>query len=104
MCQCRVCINATPASDRFREELYDRIQNIFDEREAMFSDPQFSIGSLDRLLQLEKDTVEEGLDNEACFLQLLYVIAEAYRRLQNRAKNLEYLKRAFKYLGKPSST
>jgi hypothetical protein len=100
VCNCKACANATPASDRLREEFYDRIHRLFDERGAMYSDPQFNIRSLDPLLQLEKDIVEEELDIKTSrFVQLLYVIAEGYRRLGHPAKSQEYLTRAFKYHG-----
>ena len=56
----------------------------------MFADPQFSIRSLGPLLELEKETVKERLDWGEMFTSLIYVIMEAYFKLKDRPKILEY--------------
>lgn len=85
------CVNATPESDKLRNEVEDRIQKIIDEKEEMFANPQFSIRSLDPLLELEKEIVTEGLEFGDKFSSLIYVILQAYVKLKNRPKHLEYV-------------
>ena len=99
VCQCKACVNATPESDKLREEKNDRLQKIFDEEEAMFANPRFSIRSLDPLLELEKEIVKEGLDFGEKFVELLIIIFQAYGKLKNRVKEMEYFNKAHKYRG-----
>ena len=98
-CQCKACTNATPESDKLREERDDRLQKIFDKEEEMYANPRFGIRSLDPLLKLEKDIVKEGLDFGEKFVQLLIIIFQAYGKLNNRVKEMEYYNKAHKYRG-----
>ena len=103
VCQCKACANATPETDKLREEKDDRLQRIFDEEEEMFANPRFSIRSLDPLLKLEKDIVKEGLDFGEKFVELLIIIFQAYGKLNNRAMEMEYFHKAHKYRGQTNS-
>jgi len=71
----------------------DSIQKIIDEKEEMFANPQFSIRSLDPLLELEKEIVKEGMDFGDKFSSLIYAILQAYGKLKNRPKRIEYIKK-----------
>lgn len=79
-CQCKACVNATPASDKLREEMDDRIQKIVEEFLAK-SKSRPSIGSLDSLLKLHKEIVEEGLDFGPNFDSLFCIIFQTYGKL-----------------------
>jgi len=65
----------------------------------MYANPRFGIRSLDPLLKLEKDIVKEGLDFGEKFVQLLIIIFQAYGKLNNRVKEMEYYNKAHKYRG-----
>jgi hypothetical protein len=95
VCQCKACVNATPESDKLREEMEDRIQKIVNEKEEMFANPRFNTRSLDPLLKLEKGIVREGLDFRNKFTNLIYVILEGYVKLKNR----EYFNKGEKLTG-----
>ena len=71
-------MNATPESDKLREELEERVGNLVQGRQAMLADPKFNVRSLDPLLKLEKDVVKEGLDARRCFPYLLRIILDGY--------------------------
>ncbi len=97
LCQCMGCVNATPESDKLRQELEDRVVKLFRGRQAMFADPKFNIRSLDSLLKLEKDVMKERLETHNIFPYLLYVILEGYMTLGNPAKVKGYEKKIAKY-------
>jgi len=63
----------------------------------MFANPRFNIRSLDPLLKLEKEMVKEGLDFGDYFAILLFTIMQAYKKLNNMAKQREYLTKCAKY-------
>ena len=98
-CQCKACTNATPESDKLREEITDRIQKVVDMKEEMFANPGFNLRSLDPLLKLEKDIVDEGLDVVDKFVDLLYIIFQAYKKLGNIPKQIEYFIKGKKRAG-----
>ena len=98
-CQCKACTNATPESDKLREEITDRIQKVVDMKEEMFANPGFNLRSLDPLLELEKDIVDEGLDVVDTFVDLLYIIFQAYKKLGNIPKQIEYFIKGKKRAG-----
>jgi len=98
-CQCKACTNATPESDKLREEITDRIQKVVDMKEEMFANPGFNLRSLDPLLKLEKDIVDEGLDVVDTFVDLLYIIFQAYKKLGNIPKQIEYFIKGKKRAG-----
>ena len=98
-CQCKACVNATPESDKLREEMDDRLQKIIEGKEEMFANPQFNVRSLDPLLKFEKDIVKEGLDFKPKFVNLLSIIMEAYREFKNTAKTREYFTKMNRYRG-----
>jgi len=91
VCRCSACVNATPESDKLREEVDDRIRMVIDGEEEMLANPRFSIRSLDPLLKLEKDIIKEGLDFGIPFVNLRIVILTAYKKLGILAKEWEYL-------------
>jgi len=92
VCICKACVNATPESDKLREEMEDRIEKIGDEYEEMFANPLFNIRSLDPLVKLEKDIIKEGLDFGTPFMNLLYFIMKGYIKLGD-SKKWEYFNR-----------
>ncbi len=95
VCQCTACVDATPESDKLRQELEERLSKLFQGREAMIADPKFNVGSLDPLLKLEKDIMKEGLETESPYL--FRVIMDGYLKLKNQKKAEEYAKKLFKY-------
>jgi hypothetical protein len=96
VCQCKACVNATPETDKLREEVHDKIVKIFDGKVEMFANPRFNIRSLDPLLKLEKDMVKEGLDFGDYFVMLLFMILQGYQKLSNVAKQREYMTKTAK--------
>ena len=88
VCQCKACVNATPESDKLREEMNDRIQNIMDDVPTFFAN--LNNRSLDPLLKLEREIVKEGLDFDEEFVSLLMTIWHAYKILNNIPKQKEY--------------
>jgi len=58
MCECKACVNATPESDKLRQEMNDRIQKIMDDVAVIFANVNNCL--LDPLLKLEKEIVKEG--------------------------------------------
>jgi hypothetical protein len=75
--------------------LDERIHTLLDEKEEMFANPRFSVLPL---LKLEKDIVNEGLDIGQMFFDLLYLIFQAYGKLNDRTKAMEYLNKANMYM------
>ena len=98
-CTCKACVNATPASDKLREEMETRIQKIYDEKEEMLADPQFNVRSLDPLLKFEKQLEKEGLDFGDKFPLLVYVILRGYHKLKNNRKHIEYFNKGKRLTG-----
>jgi hypothetical protein len=92
-CQCKACIEATPENDELREEMNSRAMDMF--KEVIMSS-QFSVRSLDPLLELEKEIVKAELDFGESFTVLLYGIAQAYMRVDSIPKHKEYLRRGNK--------
>lgn len=99
VCQCKACVNATPESDRLREEVEYRLCKTIGGIEEMFANPRFGIRSLDPLLELEKDIVKEGLDFGQTFVNLLSIILRAYDKIGVTAKEIEYFNKVNRYTG-----
>ena len=85
MCECKACVNATPESDKLREEMNDRIQKIMDDVAVIFAN--VNSHSLDPLLKLEKEIVK---DFDEKYINLLCTILFEYKRLDNIPKQKEY--------------
>jgi len=96
VCQCKACVNATPESDKLREEMNDRIQKIMDDVPVIFAN--LNNRSLNPLLKLEKEIVKEGLDFDQKYINLLMTILHAYKRLNNIPKQKEYFDKCDKIL------
>ncbi len=62
-----VCVNATPESDKLRQELEKKVSKLLQGREAMIADPKFSVRALDLLLKLERDIMKEDLEAHKTF-------------------------------------
>ena len=67
----------TPESDKLREEMKGRIENLTEKAEKVFANPQFNLRSLDPWLKLEKEIVKEGLVFGIHFVLLLFDIYRA---------------------------
>ena len=97
VCQCKACVNATPETDKLREEKDNMIEKIIDEQEGMLANPRFNIRALGPLLKLEKDIVKEGLDFGRLFFHLISIIFRAYQKFNIIAKEMEYFNKSKKY-------
>ncbi|KAF9474370.1 SET domain-containing protein [Pholiota conissans] len=89
VCECRVCIDATPESDKFRGEFHDRIHEYGHKIMAHGSetdDTWPTDDELRELVQFQEKCVKEGLDDRPIYMIFLYVMANAYMKKGNTTK------------------
>ncbi len=84
-CNCRVCANATPESDRLRKNFETQITNF---KTLALKKPLRGI--LEQALKLEKDMIKEGLDIILNFGSLLIFISWVYAKLGNMEESERY--------------
>jgi len=79
-CHCKACVGATPESEKLQEEIYHKFKS------SCLCGSIF--GSLDPLLELEKEIVKEGLDYRLQFLGLLEAIQQVNEKIDNIPWNI----------------
>ena len=89
ICQCRVCQNATPESDEFREQYQTHIAELCTISGNVISGADTSWPTnkeFEDLLQFNKTAVEEGLDALPSYRELLGTLGLGYWKQGNVLK------------------
>ncbi|KDR74749.1 hypothetical protein GALMADRAFT_141092 [Galerina marginata CBS 339.88] len=89
VCECTSCANATPETDKFREEYEQRLKDCIREVVQLIAAPHVTENALDPVLQFRKMLIQEGLHIGGAYASLLLVIHQLYVKLglPERAKN-----------------
>ena len=92
VCECSVCVNATPESDLLRQEVAQRIKHFYQLCEEWIEVPGSLLSEkvLDPVFELKKAIQREGLETEVDFILLLVIFHKVYMRMGLTTKAEKY--------------
>ena len=94
MCKCLSCVNATPESDKFRQEYYKRVIEITAQVAQWRSNPS---PFLKTMLELHQALIDEGLQTSVAFAYCLQTISAMFKLLGESVKQKEFADEFAKY-------
>ncbi|KAF8963506.1 hypothetical protein BDZ97DRAFT_1661641 [Flammula alnicola] len=97
ICECPACVNATPETDKFREEMRLRINKYDRDGRTWIGGKVPTRKDLEEMLQFQEAVIKEGLQSQQIYALLFAVIQTAYWKLGMNDKALEYLDQMEKY-------
>ena len=104
VCECPACANATPESDRLRQEFPQRIQYFGMLSDEWVRHPANCLSEklLEPVFELKEAMEKECLDSGIGFISLLIVLYKVYMKMGLPVKAEEYGAKVDKLLGLPN--
>lgn len=87
VCKCPACVNATPKTDRLRQQYQGQIDFLTTALEKSLKVDEFLLRTA---VDLEKEVDKEGLRGDVRFVKLLRAISLAYTKLGKPKKSAKY--------------
>ncbi|KAF8963505.1 hypothetical protein BDZ97DRAFT_1820238, partial [Flammula alnicola] len=81
ICECSACVNATPETDKFREDMLKRIEKLTSECRAWIRGAAPARKDLDEIIHFQEAVVKEGLHSERSYGVLLSGLMTAHMKL-----------------------
>uniref|UniRef100_A0A8H7Y1I2 SET domain-containing protein n=1 Tax=Psilocybe cubensis TaxID=181762 RepID=A0A8H7Y1I2_PSICU len=81
VCSCAACIHATPQTDRLRQEYEGLIDGLHNHLKTFPEDKTFDNSALERLLEIQKMLIKEGLHGTKKYGLFLGVLSRLYLKL-----------------------